>query len=520
MAQFKIPSDLVSMVSARRVIPFIGAGFSSPLKMPNWEQLLSKLASDMGDRLSFKEVNDYCNGDLLQVAEYYFLRCDKSIGPLRHAIQSILQSESNTILSSPYHVDLVNLGTPQVYTTNFDDFIENTFQSLSRPFEVVSLPKHVATSDGRKTQIVKYHGDLRYESTLVLTESSYYSRLDFESPMDLKFRSDLLGRSVLFMGYSFRDINIRIIWFKLIKMMKDIPPADRPISYIVRFEPNPVLEKLYMDVGIETIVLDPSNSASSEKERTDLFSEFMLELACRSSVDMKIPGTNDSMYLSKSIIDRIRQRLDDARSKKIRVRGKIAEELRSYLHHAANCKIIPLLESTLDELLIDVASVVSFQDVRAAYAELALTLARQSGPSRGVTFAIAKGLSRGPSREVILMEDTPWDTIWNNKLKIEDVNQILNEFEKEISAHEQHDEYFDFDADIAYLADLAKRIEFGYIVDEKDEASRERAKSLLRKASDIYTSVVKLEINPKGEPTPSEIIEEIEDKRSEEDVPF
>ena len=62
--------------------------------------------------------------------------------------------------------------------------------------------------------------------------------------MDLKIRADLLGRSVLFMGYSFRDINIRVIWFKLMEMMKDIPEEDRQPSYLVRLEPNPVLEVL------------------------------------------------------------------------------------------------------------------------------------------------------------------------------------------------------------------------------------------------------------------------------------
>src|SRR5205085_5246238 len=139
--------------------------------------------------------------------------------------------------------------------TNVDYLVETTFRELRLPYDTVALPKQVALARDQKTQIVKYHGDLRHEATLVLTESSYYSRLDFESPMDLKFRSDLLGRSVLFMGYSFSDINIRIIWFKLMEMMRDVPEADRPSSCIVRFERNPVLEELYQGVGIKTLCL-------------------------------------------------------------------------------------------------------------------------------------------------------------------------------------------------------------------------------------------------------------------------
>ena len=125
---------------------------------------------------------------------------------MRHVIEKSLATTADPV-SSPAHVELVNLGASQIYTTNYDDLIELTFRSLNIPANVIALPKDVAMADSEKTQIVKYHGDLRHEGTLVLTESAYYKRLDFESPMDLKFRSDILGRSVLFMGYSFRDIN-------------------------------------------------------------------------------------------------------------------------------------------------------------------------------------------------------------------------------------------------------------------------------------------------------------------------
>ena len=254
-----LPTELIEMVRTRRVIPFLGAGFSAPLNLPDWDTLLSKIASEIEDDLPYEEVKKFCNSDFLQIAEYYFIKSDRSIGPIRHVISRQLDPAADP-LSSGAHIELVNLGAPQIYTTNYDDLIERTFRLLHQPVEVIALPKHVATALGAKTQVIKYHGDLRHEATLVLTESSYYARLDFESPMDLKFRSDLLGRSVLFVGYSFRDINIRVIWFKLMRMMKDIRTEDRPTSYIVRFSPNAVLEKLYDEVGIKSIILDPEST--------------------------------------------------------------------------------------------------------------------------------------------------------------------------------------------------------------------------------------------------------------------
>ena len=105
------------------------------------------------------------------------------------------------------------------------------------------------------------------------------------------------------MGYSFRDINIRIIWFKLMKMMKDIPKEDRPKSFVVRFEPNPVLQKLYSDVGIETIILDPRNEAKTNEDKNKLFSIFMYRLGLDHSNKSQIPGTSKSQYLSTILID-------------------------------------------------------------------------------------------------------------------------------------------------------------------------------------------------------------------------
>ena len=66
-----------------------------------------------------------------------------------------------------------------------------------------------------KTQIIKFHGDFDDDSSLVLTESSFFIALDFESPLDIKLRSDSLEKSLLFIGYSLSDINIRYMLYKL-----------------------------------------------------------------------------------------------------------------------------------------------------------------------------------------------------------------------------------------------------------------------------------------------------------------
>ena len=104
------------------------------------------------------------------------------------------------------------------------------------------------------TQIVKFHGDTISDDSIVLTESSYFDRLDFESPLDIKLRSDMLGKSLLFVGYSLSDINIRLLIYKLDKLWKNNNTGKRPNSYIFLPTPNPIQEKILVRRGITPIV--------------------------------------------------------------------------------------------------------------------------------------------------------------------------------------------------------------------------------------------------------------------------
>jgi hypothetical protein len=112
----------------------------------------------------------------------------------------------------------------------------------------------VTVTEGRR-QIVKLHGDFTDDESLVLDESSYFRRLDFDTPLDIKLRNDVLGNSVLFVGYSLKDINIRLLFYRLTEMWgRSVLSSARPKSYIFMHRPNPVAEEILRHWGIEVIV--------------------------------------------------------------------------------------------------------------------------------------------------------------------------------------------------------------------------------------------------------------------------
>jgi hypothetical protein len=114
------------------------------------------------------------------------------------------------------------------------------------------------------TQIIKFHGDFENDESIVLDETSYFRRLDFEAPLDIKLRADVLGRSVLFIGYSLADINIRYLFYRLSCLWKAaVPDTPQPRSYIFSPSINPVQAAVLAQWGIEMVTQtrdDPSEA--------------------------------------------------------------------------------------------------------------------------------------------------------------------------------------------------------------------------------------------------------------------
>jgi hypothetical protein len=117
------------------------------------------------------------------------------------------------------------------------------FEIHGNEFVKVCNARDVARAREDVTQIVKFHGDFDDDDSLVLTETDYYDRLSFDSPLDIKFRADALGRPILFIGYSLSDLNIRLLLHRLWQTWKRSGYAtDRPRSFVFMARRNPIEE--------------------------------------------------------------------------------------------------------------------------------------------------------------------------------------------------------------------------------------------------------------------------------------
>jgi SIR2-like domain len=123
---------------------------------------------------------------------------------------------------------------------------------------------------------VKYHGDFDDEASLVLTETDFLDRLSFDSPLDIKFRSDALGRTILFIGYSMSDPNIRLLLHRIWgTWRKSGYENDRPQSFIFMPRQNPVQEAVLARWGIKLL------TGRRAEHPEDALADFMADLQAR-----------------------------------------------------------------------------------------------------------------------------------------------------------------------------------------------------------------------------------------------
>ena len=242
-----------------KVLLFVGAGLSAGLGLPPWDALIEHMARELGeDPEAFRAKGSY-----LTLAEYFRI-AHGSIGPLRSWMDREWHRTDVDIGKSRVHALLAKGRFPIIYTTNYDRWLECAFDHHKVAYTRIISVADLARIQPDATQIIKFHGDLEDDATIVLDESSYFRRLDFESPLDIKLRADILGRSVVFLGYSLTDMNIRYLFYRLSRLWKSsVPDTAQPACYLLTPSANDVQRAVLAQWGIEIVPLQDSDPTAA-----------------------------------------------------------------------------------------------------------------------------------------------------------------------------------------------------------------------------------------------------------------
>lgn len=252
----------------QRLIPFIGAGFSQPLGLPQWDELMGW----MGDALEYDRDLFKLHGSAPQLAHYFDLahpdRLPWFIARMTERFHSDAVDDRRR--RSIQHQALARCDFRAIYTTNFERHIERALMDAGkRAFTVARDVDFGEPVPADTCAVYKFHGDLEFPATIVLTEAQFFERFDLDAAPDLRLRTDLLANVFLFIGYSFSDINIRYIWHRMDMMRRKAGISAGHRCYWVTFGAGPVQPTLLDPWNVDVVELDGIDKSQSVVDLLD-----------------------------------------------------------------------------------------------------------------------------------------------------------------------------------------------------------------------------------------------------------
>lgn len=186
--------DFADKLNNNQISFFVGSGVSTELDLPNWKDLFKEIAEKL--LLNIDEIHDY-----YQLAQYY---CNKySISDLKRIIFPKLQTYN---FSSPTMEKLLKLQFKSIWTTNFDNALENCLLSHRIRYAKVHNDRDLSCININDNPIIyKINGDISDLENIILTQRDW-ENFEYTHPTMLTFlKKELVSNSFLFLGYSFQD---------------------------------------------------------------------------------------------------------------------------------------------------------------------------------------------------------------------------------------------------------------------------------------------------------------------------
>ncbi|HIU99996.1 MAG TPA: hypothetical protein IAB14_02640, partial [Candidatus Stercoripulliclostridium merdipullorum] len=137
---------------------FLGAGFSINSNMPSWRQLMEPCAKALN--ISLNDESDFA-----QIAQYYETKRGRS-----QLVTEIVRQIKNNSTSKEELTELLTLSFHSIWTTNFDQIIEDSLNSQNISCNVISTDESLSNySSSEKINLYKCGGDIANAHSLFLT---------------------------------------------------------------------------------------------------------------------------------------------------------------------------------------------------------------------------------------------------------------------------------------------------------------------------------------------------------------
>jgi hypothetical protein len=274
---------LLKRIKDGKCTPFLGAGACHP-KLP----IGAEIAQEWVQKYAYPVKDER---DLVRVAQFLAVKYD-SMYPKEQLLERLFGNVPLLNVKDPDepHCVLADLPLPVYLTTNYDDFIMQALKSrnkepkreLCRWNLLIKNRPSIFDSGFQPTPanpvVFHLHGHNEVPESLVLTEDDY---LDFlvnisrdQHMLPPKIQEALAGTSLLFIGYSLKDWDFRVIFrgivisgeasLRRISVAVQLPPAEQ--------EMQKYLDEYFGNIGMRVYWGTAEEFATELRERWEAFS--------------------------------------------------------------------------------------------------------------------------------------------------------------------------------------------------------------------------------------------------------
>lgn len=237
--------ELINLIREKaennKLIIFVGAGVSQNVDgMPSWYSLVNAMANAIGYSKcdSCRHKDDYCekecklkdeysNDEFLKIPQYVYNQSPELYNKI------LAEQIKEVFVDAPLSKLIFKINPAHIITTNYDTLLEMSTSDLREQYQVIVTDRDLLDTTKNK-YIIKMHGDLHDISTIVLKEQDYLNYSQERVLIELFIKSLLTDHTVLFLGYSLNDYNIKqiISWLNHMRSQNDALKGVK-VGYIV-----------------------------------------------------------------------------------------------------------------------------------------------------------------------------------------------------------------------------------------------------------------------------------------------